>query len=317
MCARVLHPNSCMGLIQEEPELETIAPGILIAPSHLSRLIVNADDFGMTSGVNRAIVELHNAGLVTSASLMARAAASEEAMELARSIPTLGVGCHVVLVDGEPVLPPHRVPTLVDRKTGRFPNSLGRFLLRLFAGKIRSAEIEAEAAAQIALLQRKGLRLTHLDSHMHTHVFSSVLRPLLRAGRAAGIRAIRHPFEPEWAVRAAAGASTTRVASITALRALESSSRRILMREAFVTTDGTIAMAGTGTLDAATLRSLLQKMPSGTWELVTHPGYNDAVLAKMNTRLRASRDVERQSLHVLEEFPAVRLASFAHLTNVV
>lgn len=303
--------------IQAEPELETIAPEIPGVPSPGGRLIVNADDFGITAGVNRAIVELHHAGLVTSASLMARAAASEEAMELARSMPALGVGCHVVLVDGEPVLPAHKVPTLVDRKTGRFPSSLGGFLLRLFAGRIRSAEIEAEATAQIALLQRQGLRLTHLDSHMHTHVFSAVLRPLLRAGRAAGIRAIRHPFEPEWAVRAAAGASLTRVASLTALRALESRSRRILLRESFVTTDGTIAMAGTGTLDASTLRSLLQTMPSGTWELVTHPGYNDAILAKMNTRLRASRDVERQSLHAIQEFPAIQLASFAHLTNAV
>jgi chitin disaccharide deacetylase len=304
-----------MRVVQEEPELQTTAPGIADLSSPCGRLIVNADDFGMTSGVNRAIVELHNAGLVTSVSLMARAAASEEAIEFARSMPTLGVGCHVVLVDGEPVLPAHQVPTLVDRKTGRFPNSLGEFLLRLFAGRIRSAEMEAEAAAQIALLQRHGLRLTHMDSHMHTHVFSAVLRPLLRAGHAAGIRAIRHPFEPEWAVRATAGASLTRVASITALRALESRSRRILLQEGFETTDGTIAMAGTGTLNASTLRSLLQKMPPGTWELVTHPGYIDARLVKMKTRLCASREVERLSLHAIQEFPALQLASFAQLTN--
>lgn len=306
-----------MRVIQEEPELETIAPGVSGVSSPVGRLIVNADDFGMTSGVNRAIVELHYAGLVTSVSLMARAAASEEAMEFARSMPTLGVGCHVVLVDGEPVLPAHQVPSLVDRNTGRFPDSLGEFLLRLFAGRIRSAEMEAEAAAQIALLQRQGLRLTHMDSHMHTHVFSAVLRPLLRAGHAANIRAIRHPFEPEWAVRATAGASLTRVASITALRALESRSRRILLQEGFETTDGTIAMAGTGTLNASTLRSLLKKMPPGMWELVTHPGYIDDRLANMKTRLRASRDVERQALHAIQEFPALQLASFAQLTNSV
>ncbi len=276
-------------------------------------LIVNADDFGLTSGVNRAIAELHKAGVLTSASLMARAGAAEEAMELARSMPTLGVGCHVVLVDGQPVLPAHQIPTLVDRETGRFPLSLGTFLLRLFTGRIRSAEIEAEAAAQIGLLQRQGVRLTHLDTHKHTHVFSAVLRPLLRAGRAAGIHAIRHPFEPEWAVRATGGASLTRIAELTALRTLEPRSRRILAGEAFVTTDGTIAMAGTGMLDAPTLRSLLRQLPSGTWELVTHPGYNDESLAQVRTRLRASRDVERRSLHAVQEFPAIQLASFAHL----
>jgi len=279
----------------------------------VGRLIVNADDFGLTSGVNRAIAELHNAGVVTSASLMACAAATEEAIELARSMPTLGVGCHIVLVDGEPVLPAHQIPTLVDRKTGRFPSSLDKFLAGLFTGRIRAAEIEAEAAAQVGLLQQRGVRLTHVDSHMHTHVFSAVLRPVLRAAGAAGIRAIRHPFEPEWAARATAGASLRRIAALTALRTLEPRSRRILAGEGFVTTDGTIAIAGTGTLNASALRSLLERLPPGTWELVTHPGYNDASLAQVRTRLRASRDVERQSLLAVREFPAIQLASFADL----
>jgi len=279
----------------------------------VGRLIVNADDFGLTSGVNRAIAELHNAGVVTSASLMACAAATEEAIELARSMPTLGVGCHIVLVDGEPVLPAHQIPTLVDRKTGRFPSSLDKFLAGLFTGRIRAAEIEAEATAQVGLLQQRGVRLTHVDSHMHTHVFSAVLRPVLRAAGAAGIRAIRHPFEPEWAARATAGASLRRIAALTALRTLEPRSRRILAGEGFVTTDGTIAIAGTGTLNASALRSLLERLPPGTWELVTHPGYNDASLAQVRTRLRASRDVERQSLLAVREFPAIQLASFADL----
>ncbi len=71
---------------------------------------MNADDFGLTTGVNRAIVELHAAGVLTSTTLMAQAAATDEAIELARATPSLGVGCHVVLVDGEPVLPPREVP---------------------------------------------------------------------------------------------------------------------------------------------------------------------------------------------------------------
>jgi hopanoid biosynthesis associated protein HpnK len=277
------------------------------------RLIVNADDFGLTSGVNRAIVELHKTGVVTSASLMARAAATDEAIELACSMATLDVGCHVVLVDGEPVLSARQIPTLVNAQTGRFPDSLAAFLFKLFSGQVRIEEIEAEVAAQIALLQRKGVRLTHLDTHKHTHVFSAVLRPLLRAGHAAGIRAVRHPFEPEWAIRATGGASLTRIAELTALRTLEPRSRRILAAEGFATTDGTIAMAGTGALDTSTLRSLIEKLPPGTWELVTHPGYNDACLAQVNTRLRASREVEYQALLALREFPAIELTSFGHL----
>jgi len=277
------------------------------------RLIVNADDFGLTSGVNRAIVELHAAGLVTSTSLMARAGAADEAIELARATPSLCVGCHVVLVDGAPVLPAEKIPSLVDARTGHFLNSLTAFLLRLFTGRIRADEIEAEAAAQIAHLQQRGVRLTHVDTHKHTHIFSAVLRPVLRAAGAAGIRAVRHPFEPEWAVRAALGAPLARVVQVAALRSLAPRIRKIIAQDGFITTDGTIAMAGTGTLDTAALRSLLGQLPAGTWELVTHPGYNDADLERVRTRLRASRDVERMALAVISEVPGVELISFAEL----
>ena len=83
-----------------------------------------------------------------------------------------------------------------------------------------------------------------------------------------------------------------------------------------MTTDGTIAVAGTGTLDAPTLCSLLRSLPSsGTWELVTHPGYNDADLAGVHTRLRVSRDIERAALASAKEFPAITLISFANLTK--
>jgi chitin disaccharide deacetylase len=275
------------------------------------RLIVNADDFGLTSGVNRAIVELHRAGVLTSTTLMARAAATDEAIEMARSTPSLDVGCHIVLDDGQPVLPASQISTLVDRRTGQFPESLSPFLARLFTGRIRAAEIEAEVRAQIEFLQGKGLRLTHVDTHKHTHMFPTVLRAVLRAARACGIRTIRNPFEPAWALQATMGAPWLRFAQVSALRWLEPVCRRIIAEEGFTTTDGTIAVAGTGVLVTSTVRSLLQQAPAGTWELVTHPGYNDADLARIRTRLRASRDVERQALHAIHEFSAIQLTSFA------
>ncbi len=274
---------------------------------------MNADDFGLTAGVNRAILELHLAGVLTSATLMAKASATDEAIELARATPSLGVGCHVLLVDGEPVLPPGKVPTLVDSATGRFPASLTSFLMRLFTGRIRVAEIEAEAAAQIGLLQSRGVRLTHIDSHKHTHMFPPVLRAVLRAARNAGIHAVRNPFEPEWAVRATPRSPWLRDAEVLALRQLGPVFRRLIDKENVMTTNGTISVAGTGMLDAAAVRSLLEKLPSGTWELVTHPGYNDADLANIRTRLRDSREIERKALQAIKEFPAVDLISFADL----
>lgn len=276
---------------------------------------MNADDFGLTAGVNRAVVELHRAGVLTSATLMARAAATDEAIALGLANPTLGVGCHVVLVDGEPVLPAREVPTLVDRKTGQFYRTLGKFLPRLFTGRIRAAEIEAEAAAQIALLKNRGLRLTHVDTHKHTHMFSPVLRPVLRAAKAAGIGMVRNPFEPEWAVHATPRASAARAAEVFALRKMGPYFKRLIASHGVMATDGTIAVVGTGTLDGGTVRSLLKQLPAGTWELVTHPGYNDADLATIRTRLRESRDVERNALQAIREFPGVELISFAGLNS--
>jgi len=279
----------------------------------VGRLILNADDFGLTAGVNRAIVELHRAGLLTSTTLMARAAATEEAIELARDLPALGVGCHVVLVDGDPQLTAREIPTLVERRTGRFHSTLGSFVGRLLSGHISAREIEAEAAAQIAFLQNHGLRLTHFDTHKHLHMFPAVLRPVLRAARAAGICALRNPFEPVWSQRATLRAPLVRRAEVRLLRLMGPGFRRIVAEEGFTTTDGALGVLVTGTLDAATLTALLRKLPTGTWEVVTHPGYNDAALAQAHTRLLASRETERQALRALEQFSGIELVSFAAL----
>jgi hopanoid biosynthesis associated protein HpnK len=279
----------------------------------VGHLILNADDFGLTAGVNRAVVELHRAGMLTSASLMARAAATDEAIEMARAAPSLGVGCHVVLVDGEPVLRAHNLSTLVDPRTGRFHPSLGAFLKQLLTRRIHSSEIEAEAAVQIAMLQRSGVRLTHIDTHKHIHMFPAVLRPVLRAAGAAGIRAVRNPFEPEWSRRATHTAPWLRRAQIKVLRLLEPTFRRIVAEEGFSTTDGAIGVLATGTLDSTTVTSLLRSIPEGIWELVTHPGYCDSDLAQVHTRLRDSRETEREALLALEQFPGIELISFRDL----
>ena len=279
----------------------------------MGRLILNADDFGLTAGVNRAILELHRAGVLTSASLMARAAATDEAMELARAKPSLGVGCHVVLVDGKPVLGAQNLPTLLDLRTGRFHPTLGVFLKLLLTGRIRSSEIEAETTAQINLLHAKGLRLTHIDTHKHAHMFPAVLRPVLRAARAAGIRAVRNPFEPAWSRRVTHGAPWIRHAEVRLLRLLEPAFRRIVAEEGFTTTDGAIGVLATGTIDSKVVSSLLQSLPAGTWELVTHPGYNDTDLAQAHTRLLASRETEREALSALEQFAGIERISFADL----
>ena len=279
------------------------------------RLIVNADDFGLTRGVNRAVLELHHGGVLSSATLMARAAAAAEAMNMARASASLSVGCHVVLVDGEPALRPSDLPTLCDQRTGLFSQELGGFARRALAGKIQAAEIEAEAGAQIALLQASGLCLTHVDTHKHTHMFPVVLRALLRAARVAGIGAVRNPFEPAWSRRATSGAPLLRRMEVALLHRLETTFRRIVAEAGFTTTDGALGVLATGTLDAATVLSLLMHAPEGTWELVTHPGYIDEDLALVRTRLRQSRETERVALAAVSAVDGLELISFAKLVS--
>ena len=146
-------------------------------------------------------------------------------------------------------------------------------------------------------------------------MFPQVLRPVLRAAGAAGIHAVRNPFEPEWAVRASPRATLLRSAEVFALRRFGPYFRQILAQEEFRTSDGTIAIAATGVVNTDTVRALLQQLPTGTWELVTHPGYNDADLDKVRTRLRASREIERDALQAIREFPAVALISFENLNQ--
>jgi predicted glycoside hydrolase/deacetylase ChbG (UPF0249 family) len=234
---------------------------------------------------------------------MAREKAADEAIEIALATPSLGVGCHVVLVDGQPMLP------------GGFQPTMGAFLRRVITGGIDSAAIEAEAGAQIDLLQSRGLGLTHVDSHKHTHMFPAALRPLLRAARRAGIRAVRNPFEPAWSQRATPAAPVFRSAAVRLLRRLEPTFRCIVAEEGFTTTDGNLGISATGYLDSGALDSLLDQLQPGTWELVTHPGYNDNDLANAGTRLLASRNIEREALLALKQRDETELISFANLTK--
>ena len=202
--------------------------------------------------------------------------------------------------------------------SGAFRPTLGKFVVDLTRGSIPEIEIEVEAMAQIRRLQGLGVRVTHVDTHKHTHMFPGVLRPLLRAAAACGVRAIRNPFEPEWASSATRGAPFVRRAQVNLLRSLQEGFLRLVGEAGFATTDGSIGVLATGTLDAATLQSLLEAMPAGTWELVCHPGYFDKELSRVTTRLKAARLIEHTALEevvprYLREHPGVSLVNFMQI----
>jgi hopanoid biosynthesis associated protein HpnK len=261
------------------------------------RLIVNADDFGLTSGVNRAILEGNQSGIITSATLMANAQASEAAIDLAKAQPSLKTGCHVVLIDGVPLTA--NLPSLTN-DSRRFRTSLKQFAIAAVRKQIAVEEIQREVEAQIRQIQSRGITVTHVDSHKHTHMFPHVLRPLLRAAKACGVRAVRNPFEPTHSWPTGMVLSTPgiwlRSVGVMAFQMFASAFRRALNEEGMVSTDGTVGIAVTGLLDQHKLLRILEALPEGTWELVCHPGYSDADLQAAGTRLTQSRELELSTL---------------------
>lgn len=261
------------------------------------RLIVNADDFGLTSGVNRAISQANREGIVTSATVMANSRAFQQAVDVAKQQPGLHTGCHVVLIDGEPLNP--NAPTLTNGSS-RFRSSLKDFAIMAVRNKFSAEEIQEEAEAQICKIQSTGLNVTHVDSHKHTHMFPNVLRPVLRAAKACGVRAVRNPFEPRrcWP-RSLFSRGTDmwlRSAGVTCFSIFGQAFRWAVQEEGMLTTDGTVGIVATGKLDSKMLMSILEALPEGTWELVCHPGYSDADLAAAGTRLMRSREIELEAL---------------------
>lgn len=224
-----------------------------------------------------------------------------------------------MLVDGAPSLPPSEIPALAPA-AGRFRPKLSTFVLDLLRGSIPEAEIELEAISQIGVLQAAGVKVTHIDTHKHTHMFAAVLRPLLRAAALCGVHAIRNPFEPAWAVAATPDAPLARRLQVQALRTRRKHFLRMVLDAGLSTTDGAIGVLATGTLNAATIDSLLGNMPEGTWEFVCHPAYYDSELDSVQTRLRESRAVEHAAL--LERIPqhvsahaGIERIHFGHLTQ--
>jgi hopanoid biosynthesis associated protein HpnK len=287
-------------------------------------LIVNGDDLGFTRGVNRAIMEAHQAKIVTSATLMAQGAEFDEAVRLAQSVPSLSVGCHIVLIGGCPLLPAQEVPSLVAEPAtpGSFRSGWGVFVAAALSGRLMAKEIEAEATAQIRKLQQAGVAVTHVDTHKHVHIFPQVLQPLLRAAKACGVRAVRNPFEPvQLGLLIQEIRLWQRWFGIGVLNAFAGTFRRMVRDAGMISPEGIFGVVATGRLDTSLFRYMIEHIPQGTWELVCHPGYDDAQLRSLSTRLRESRQKELQML-TSPEIPAllakndIQLLSYRDLVQI-
>lgn len=264
------------------------------------RLVVNADDLGLTLGVNEGIFDAHELGIVTSASLFANAPATAHAVRGARSLPSLGVGAHLTLVDGAPTLPPHRVPTLVT-DDGRFHRSWKPFIVACLLGRVSLAEVEQELTAQVERLYDSGVTLTHLDAHKHVHGYPPVFLIVARLAARFGIPVVRVPYEQWRGSSSFVGDShqrwtTQRQALLNAAmwpwaqRNYRAAARLGLRTPRFT------GRIHTGVLSRQTLQDALRATTSADVELAVHPGYVDDALLKTTTRLRESREHEVELL---------------------
>lgn len=257
-------------------------------------LIVNADDFGLTRGVNRAIIEGHRRGIITSTTLMVNMSAFDEAVELAKASPSLGVGLHFNITQGLPVCPAERVRSIIDR-SGNFPGTSTALLIRNLAGRLDGDEIARELRAQIERMLSAGIRPTHIDTHKHSHAIPIVLDAIIDVAREYGIPAVRklsQPFD--------AGMPSIRILAqalgAAAVGALCRLQEQRLENSGLAVTGAFYGISRTGYWDREWLLGVIANLPEGTSELMCHPGYDDPDLRTAGTRLVESRRGELELL---------------------
>jgi hopanoid biosynthesis associated protein HpnK len=256
----------------------------------LRSLVVNADDLGLTVGVNNGIFDAHDHGVLTSASLFANGRATADAIARALRRPSLGVGCHLTLVDGQPTLSPARVPSLIEGD-GRFRTSWKPFIVSCLLGRISLAEVELELAAQIDRIRSAGVTLTHLDAHKHVHAYPPIFAIVTRLAERFRIPVVRVPFERRPNIygsrpqrRTARSQALLNAAMLPwAWRDYRSAAR------AGIRTPHFIGRTLTGVLSTEALTTMVRALPAGVTELMVHPGYVDETLMGLSTRLLDAR----------------------------
>ena len=246
--------------------------------SSRKRLVVNADDFGFTPDVNEGIVEAHRRGIVTATTLMANGTAFEDAAHLAREVPSLDIGCHLVLVGGASLL------------SGRpLPLTVSRLLIAIARKQIRPYD---ELHAQVRRILDSGIRPSHLDTHKHTHLAPPVLDAVARLSEEFAIPWIRRPFD--FPLRVAVP-PVVRLTS-NSLGLLRRRFYCVLERHHCRTTDHFAGFQITGRFHAAELVELIRVLPDGSTELMCHPGKCGSALRQARTRLKESREAELAAL---------------------
>ncbi len=265
----------------------------------MKRLVVTADDFGLSLPVNDAVEQAHVNGILTAASLMVGAPACDDAVERARRLPRLGVGLHLTLVDGSPVLPPQQVPGLVG-PDGRFSTDPVRFGTALFLSSELRRQAEAEVTAQFEKFRRTGLVMDHVNGHQHFHMHPVVSRMIAKLAPGFGRPPVRIPVEP---LVASYSATSDRFFDRLASWLFFGAQTRLLRHRAIASgspvNDYVFGLNDSGAMVETRVLQFLDRLPDGISEFYFHPA----------TKRWAGVDNLPEHYRPIEEFAALTNAS--------
>jgi hopanoid biosynthesis associated protein HpnK len=258
-------------------------------------LIINADDFGGSRSINRAVIQAHREGVLTSASLMVAGEAFDEAVEGARQNPTLGVGLHLTLVCGKAVLPFEKISGLVNR-AGEFSPNPVRAGFTYFARRELEVQLRAEIAAQFEKFKATGLKLDHVNGHLNMHLHPTVLRALLEILPRFGGPPLRVTRDPFWLnARLGSGRWLYRASHAFIYLCLARRARVSLRRMQIRHAARVFGLLQNGCVDEAYVLKLLDRLPAGDSELYSHPSldkFRHELDALVSARVRRRMDEE-------------------------
>jgi len=239
------------------------------------RLIVNADDFGRSHSINEAVIRAHRDGILTTASLMVNEPGCGEAVTLAGKNPRLGVGLHLVLLQGHSALPPEKIPGLVNAR-GEFSNSpVGTGMNYFFKRRLRE-QLRAEIHAQFEKFHATGLPLDHVNGHLHLHLHPTVFKILMDDAEKLGIRHFRLTRDClARSRRMANGRWFYRVSHAAIYAWLSRRAREPLRRRGIRHAQITFGLLQNARVDEDYILKLLPELPPGDSELYSHPSLDE------------------------------------------
>lgn len=273
-------------------------PGARLRTHAARRLIINADDFGLSRDVNAAVLRAHTEGVLTTASLMVNQDGFEEAVELARLHPRLGVGLHLSLVCGRSALPHSAIPNLVDAQ-GRFPECPVSAGMRFFFDGRCRRQLAHEVEAQFEKFHATGLTLDHVNGHLHFHLHPTVFAIIMRNARRWSVRSVRLTRDSLWMnARLARGRWGYRTSHWAIFAMLAGRARPALAQAGLRHTRSVYGLLQHGQVDEPFVYNLLECLPEGDSELYSHPSLThfkhelDALLSARVRAMIAARGIE-------------------------